>query len=205
MDARRLLVSCSLAIALTAGTTAASSAASPKVPGSIKVPIDRETCAQLVQVYEAEHGVTGLKDTDCSARIAITPGSNTVSVAGAGSSAVTPLTTTCGSFYEDFWLQIVGIDWMDQKTNFGLCWNGSTISQWWGPDCYGTGSVLLFSGTDQGGWCGVFNSSGSYVEPGQNFWVSAYITPWWKRWGYVRYHFNASGQLTSYWGSCCNG
>jgi hypothetical protein len=195
----RFVIAACLALVLAVDGTVGAGTASAAKPAPIlgRIPIDATTCAMLIGQTQLTKPVS---DKDCWGEFE----AESQSSASALGEAVVASTTCDSGHWMVFNLYVLGIAWFKQHTNFGLCWNGSTIWRNWGPDCYGDGSVLIFSGTDQGGWCGVYNNGGTFVEPGANFWVSAYSAPWAKRWGWIRYHYNAHGQLTSVNGSCCS-
>lgn len=175
------------AVMLTAGLTFAPSiAASTKV--ETRIPIDKVTCRLMNEAAGVD------ADTGCYITFTEQPLAQVVPSTAAA--------TTCGGFWKTMTIQSVGST-TSVDVNVGLCWNGSTIWRQWGPDCKVRTSPVLFGGTDQGGWCGVYNNGGTYVEPGANFWISAFSAPSWKRWGYMRYHVNRFGQVTKLWGSCC--
>lgn len=151
-------------------------------------PVDRVTCGMLNRAV----GVVA-PDTSCVAQVALHPFADVGAVSATG----------CSGYWETFNLYSAGDLFvvMTDHVNVGLCFNGSTVWRNWGADCYFSGSPLLYGATD---WCGVYNSGGSFAEPGDNFSITAYPTPWWHRYGYFRYRVNAYGQVTAIWGYCCS-
>lgn len=205
-----------LAIGLTVGVgeTAAFAAQPHPVQAVLiesRAAVDSATCQAFIADMRADLHffapkersiVLSLKDTDCyaifeagSSLPTAQPTLGGVSAAAAGQ---------CRTEYRQFHLYVGGIEIATARTDMYWCWNGviathdPTVHYQW---CRVTTMPLWFGGVD---WCGSSPTSGSVIDMGQNFWVSAYSLPMWKRYGWTRFSGSATGLAGPDRGFCCN-
>jgi hypothetical protein len=106
--------------------------------------------------------------------------------------------TNCQGQWKTMGLYIGGWQAVTAHINVGMCWStaGSTWKNW-GPDCYVATNPGM--GADVN-WCGVYNNGGRYAEPGMNFDIFGYGTPWWKNYHYMRFDVYSNGYVSGVWG-----
>jgi hypothetical protein len=81
---------------------------------------------------------------------------------------------------------------------YAKAWHNSGDYQW----CRVTTAPLWGGATD---WCGVEVNNVSQLVMGQNFHLFAYVTPWWNRYGWMRFiGYANSGTTSLVYGYCCD-
>lgn len=207
---RVVLTASFVASTLLVGSTYASEATARSETTSS---MDRAACAQLLADIRASQASESIKDearraTDkgCWTRLEQSwseslPFGVDAAAAAAG----------CGGYWSNFVVGFGGIVVGNSRTNVGLCWNGTKFTGGslggginWGPDCDVVTSIFYFGDTT---WCGVYwpNAGHTIAEPGNNFWVAAYPTAWWHRYGWMRFNVRATnGSSYNLRGGCCN-
>jgi hypothetical protein len=206
-------------IALTAAIIATSLlisttyAAELTTSSTTKSAMDPAACAQLRDDIQASGTTDAIKQqaksaTDYDCWTSVSQGTGAADAFGVGTAAAS---TTCGGYWANFGVGLLGIEVATSHTNVGLCWNGTKFTGGsfgnginWGPDCYVTTIPAYFGAID---WCGVYwpNTGHTIAEPGNNFHIAAYITPWWNRYGWMRFDVRATnGSSYNFRGGCCS-
>jgi hypothetical protein len=112
--------------------------------------------------------------------------------------------TSCRTIYETYGLYVFGWEGATARHNVRMCWNGTTA---WHPSgtyeyCYVTTMPLVGSGSD---YCKVHNNNTASANPHMEFYIFAWSTPWWHRYGYFGFYVNEdTGGTHGKYGFCCN-
>ncbi|MEK6191684.1 MAG: hypothetical protein AABM41_05070 [Chloroflexota bacterium] len=172
--------------------------------------MDRAACRDLIDSVlrsdtrdDIKQAVRKARDSDCWTELS----SSWAQVSAIGVPAVAAA-ITCGTFQGNFGVGIAGIQVATSRTRIGVCSDGyrfTSIPE--PPYCYVTSIPAYFGGAQPpDGWCGYWyhSSARTVMTTGNNFWVSAYAIPWWKRFGWMRFDLRAA-PLSAYYlrGFCC--
>jgi len=172
--------------------------------------MDRAACRDLIDSVlrsgtrdDIKQAVRKARDSDCWTELS----SSWSQVSAVGVQAVVAA-ITCGTFQGNFGVGIAGIQVATSRTRIGVCSDGyrfTSIPE--PPYCYVTSIPAYFGGAQPpDGWCGYWyhSSARTVMTTGNNFWVSAYAIPWWKRFGWMRFDLRAA-PLSAYYlrGYCC--
>ena len=100
----------------------------------------------------------------------------TLARVGRVNAAAAAAATGCQGFWRSYSLTY----WLSGTVNVGLCSNGSSTWSVWGPDCgVSIWPIYAWEFITNKTWCGVYNNRGTFVQPGENFTLNPYLTPWW--------------------------
>lgn len=106
-------------------------------------PIDRQTCVMLERAYLTQHPErTDLRvnGNDCTETRQVTKGQQPLQPGQTADAIVTTMSivtlSTCSSYWENSYLNAWGYIQMGyMQIGIGVCYDGSTVSQNWGPVC----------------------------------------------------------------------
>lgn len=145
---------------------------------------------------ELRSAIPGLTDLGC--RLVVETVSRSPLSLGPASAAAA---TTCTYTHKMLHLYSGPIETYTAHDEAYVCWNGT---QAWQQDyhyCYVTSYPLGFGGSDS---CIVINNHTATITLRNNFWVSAYSLPTYKRFGWMSYTVSKSGGISGVSGSCCS-
>jgi len=204
----RLLLLASLASSVVIVGPSYVAEAAPR-PAS-RTAMDRAACRDLIESVlrsgtrkDIREAVRQAKDGDCWTEV-----SGTWSPVSALAVQAVAAAIGCGTFQGNFGVGIAGIEVATSRTRIRVCSDGSRFTSIPEPPyCYVTSIPAFFGGAQPpDGWCGYsyHSSAKTVLTTGNNFWVSTYPLPWWKRFGWLRFDIKA-GPLSAdnLRGFCC--
>lgn len=204
----RLLIVASLASSvMVVGPTYAAEATSS---GAGREGMDRRACRDLIESVlssdtrqDIKRAVRLARDTDCWTATS----ADWTDVAALGVQTATAA-ISCGTFQGNFGVGILGIEVATSRTRIRVCSDGTRFTSIPEPPyCYVTTIPAYFGGAQPpDGWCGYYyhTTARTALTTGNNFWISSYAAPWWKRFGWMRFDIRAA-PLSAYYlrGYCC--
>jgi hypothetical protein len=164
----------------------------PAAASSFK--LDARSCASLRQLtlrLEDENHVAH-RAVDCIVRVRTGRSATGDSVlARGGLASVSAAAVGC----QGFWRSYDVAYWLSGQVNVGLCSNGRSTWTVWGPDCgVGIWPVYAWEFSTTVTWCGVYANGAQVVQPGENFKLAPYLSPWWTWYAcWVRFTAGPSG------------
>jgi hypothetical protein len=175
-----------------------------------RIAVPRAQCASLITAVRRgaikrslsaneRREIRALTPSSCTVRTstrATAAAPSTLARQGSPSSHLTSA-TYCRNYYSSLGYYTGPVQVATAHVNVGECFNYRSVWAVWGPDCYVT--TVPITGADTN-WCGVYNNGGSFDQPGINFDLFGYGTPWWKSYHWVRFQVYANGSYTYPWG-----
>ena len=195
---------------ITLGTKPAAASTTPSLVLGAQtvtrtVALDTTSCQALIDSLASNPAVSAtvrnqvskVPATGCAFHSTVSKGaSQPAPASNAGS--ITSAGVWCNNVYVSGGYSVGGTWVATAHVNVGMCFNGSAAWKVWGADCPIDTTPVMGSTLT---WCDVWQNGSWHTEPGANFNLWYYWSPWWVTSHYLRVSVYGNGYVSGAWGS----